>query len=79
MNTNIYIIIIVVLVLVILGLILGSAFSKRNRSKKYAAKYGSDYDHTVKSMGSETKAKKKWMHARSMWNLWISVPFPCRA
>ncbi len=63
MNTNIYIIIIVVLVLVILGLILGSAFSKGNRSKKYAAKYGSDYDHTVKSMGSETKAQKE-MDAR---------------
>ena len=59
MNANIYIIIIVVLILVILGLLLGSAFSKRQRSKKYTAKYGSDYDHTVKSMGNETKAQKE--------------------
>jgi hypothetical protein len=59
MNTNIYIIIVVVLVLVVLGLIMGSAFSKRNRSKKYTTKYGSEYDHTVKSMGNESKAQKE--------------------
>ncbi|MGB8212712.1 MAG: hypothetical protein WCE68_04045 [Anaerolineales bacterium] len=59
MNTNIYIIIIVVLVLVVLGLILGSVFSKSQRSKKYATKYGSEYDTTVKSMGNESKAQKE--------------------
>ena len=57
MNANTYIIIIVVLILVILGLLLGSAFSKRQRSKKYTAKYGSEYDHTVKSLGGPTKAQ----------------------
>jgi uncharacterized protein YneF (UPF0154 family) len=57
MNTNTYIIIIVVLVLVILGLILGSIFSRRQRSKRYSAKFGPDYDHTVKTMGNEKKAQ----------------------
>ena len=57
MTTNSYIIIIGVLVLVIVGLLLGSAFSKRQRSKKYTAKYGSEYDHTVKSLGGHTKAQ----------------------
>ena len=59
MNTNIYIIIIVVLVLVILGLILGSIFSRRQRSKRYQDKFGPDYDATVKTMGNETKAQKE--------------------
>ena len=57
MNTNIYIIIIGVLVLVIFGLLLGSAFSKRQRSKKYTDKYGTEYDQTVKSLGGHTKAQ----------------------
>jgi hypothetical protein len=38
---------------------LGSAFSKRQRSKKYTAKYGSEYDRTVKSTGNHTKAQKE--------------------
>ena len=59
MNTNTYIIIIVVLILVILGLLLGSAFSKRQRSKNYTAKYGPEYDRTVKSMGDHNKAQKE--------------------
>ena len=57
MNANMYIIIIVVLVLVILGLILGTVFSRRQRSKRYQNKFGPDYDATVKSMGSRTKAQ----------------------
>ena len=57
MNANIYIIIIVVLVLVVLGLLLALIFSRRQRSKRYTAKYGADYDHTVKTMGSQTKAQ----------------------
>jgi hypothetical protein len=59
MNTNTYIIIIVVLVLVVLGLILGSVFSKRQRSKRYQKKFGPDYDATATSMGSQTKAQKE--------------------
>jgi len=57
MNANIYIIIIVVLVLVVLGLILGSIFSRRQRSKRYQNKFGPDYAATVKTMGSQTKAQ----------------------
>jgi hypothetical protein len=56
MNTT-YIIIAVVLVLVILGVILGLVFSRRQRSKRYSAKFGSEYDRTVKSAGNEKKAQ----------------------
>ena len=78
MNANIYIIIIVVLILVILGLLLGSAFSKRQRSKKYTAKYGSEYDHTVKSLGGHTKAQtemdKRQKHVDSLDIRSLSLP-----
>jgi hypothetical protein len=47
----------VVLVLVILGAILGVIFSRRQRSKKFQNKFGSEYDHTVKTMGNEKKAQ----------------------
>jgi hypothetical protein len=56
MNTT-YTIIAVVLVLVILGVILGLVFSRRQRSKRYSAKFGSEYDRTVKSAGNEKKAQ----------------------
>lgn len=62
MNNITYMIIIVVVVLVILGLIMGGIFSRRQRSKRsdrYTAKYGPDYDATVKTMGNETKAQKE--------------------
>ena len=52
-----YIIISVVVILVILGVILGAIFSRRQRSKRYSDKYGSDYAHTVKTMGNEKKAQ----------------------
>jgi len=52
-----YIIIAVVVILVILGVILGAIFSRRQRSKRYSDKYGSDYAHTVKTMGNEKKAQ----------------------
>jgi len=56
MNTT-YLIIAVVLVLVILGLILGAIFSRRQRSKRYSAKFGSEYDRQVKRAGNEKKAQ----------------------
>jgi hypothetical protein len=78
MNTNTYIIIIVVLVLVILGLLLGSAFSKRQRSKRYQNKFGPDYDATVKSMGGHTKAQtemdKRQKHVDSLDIRSLSLP-----
>jgi hypothetical protein len=78
MTTNSYIIIIGVLVLVIVGLLLGSAFSKRQRSKKYTAKYGSEYDHTVKSLGGHTKAQtemdKRQKHVDSLDIRSLSLP-----
>ncbi len=56
MNST-YIIIIVVLVLVIVGAILGSVFARRRRSDRLHDQYGTEYDHTVKTMGNEKKAQ----------------------
>ena len=56
MNTK-YIVVAVVLVLVILGAILGLIFSRRQRSKRYSAKFGPEYGRTVKTMGGQKKAQ----------------------
>jgi hypothetical protein len=56
MNTT-YIIIAVVLVLVILGVILAPIFSRRQRSQRFQNQYGTEYDRTVQSAGSEKKAQ----------------------
>jgi hypothetical protein len=50
-------IIIVVVVLVIIGGILGMVFAGRRRSKRLHDQFGSEYDHTVQSMGDEKKAQ----------------------
>lgn len=55
MNTTT--IIIVVAVIVIVGVILALIFSRRNRSKQLHEKFGSEYDHTIETMGSEKKAQ----------------------
>jgi hypothetical protein len=53
--SNIYIVILITVipVLVILGLVL----ARRQRTERYQNKFGTDYDHTVKSMGNEKKAQ----------------------
>jgi FtsZ-interacting cell division protein ZipA len=56
MNTT-YLIIGVVVVLVIIGLILGVVSSRRQRSKRFHKKYGTEYDHTIEVMGNEKKAQ----------------------
>jgi hypothetical protein len=56
MNTT-YTIIAVVLVLVILGAILAPIFARRKRSQRFQNKYGPEYEHTVKTMGTEKKAQ----------------------
>jgi hypothetical protein len=50
-------IIIVVLVLVVVGVILGLVFANRRRSKRLQDKFGSEYNHTVETVGSEKKAQ----------------------
>jgi hypothetical protein len=55
-NTT-YIIIAVVLVLVIVGAILGLVFSRRNRSERLHDLFGTEYDHTVQTLGDEKKAQ----------------------
>ena len=56
MNST-YIIITVVVVLVIIGAILGFVFSRRNRKQELHDQFGSEYDHTVETMGDEKKAQ----------------------
>jgi hypothetical protein len=55
-NTT-YIIIAVVLVLVIVGAISGLVFSRRNRSERLHDLFGTEYDHTVQTLGDEKKAQ----------------------
>src|SRR5271157_6405114 len=57
MTTITYIIIAVVVVLVILAVILAPIFARRQRSGRFHDKYGTEYDHTVKTMGNEKKAQ----------------------
>ena len=54
---NINIIITVVLILVIIGAILGSVFSRRNRSKQFQDHFGAEYERTVQAAGGEEKAQ----------------------
>jgi len=56
-NATYYYIIGVVLVLVIIGAILAPIFARRKRSDNFHDKYGSEYDHTVETMGNEKKAQ----------------------
>ncbi len=56
MNTT-SIIIIVVLVLLIVGAIVGPILARRRRSKQLHSQYGSEYDRTVQTLGTEKKAQ----------------------
>jgi len=58
MNTT-YMIIAVVLVLVIVGAILAPIFTRRQRSKRFTNQFGSEYDRTVQTMGTEKQAQKE--------------------
>ena len=51
-----YLVIVVVVVLLI-GILLGMAFARRNRSKQYHDKFGTEYDRTVKDLGGNKKAQ----------------------
>jgi len=55
-NTT-YIVIAVVLVLVIIGAILVPVFARRKRSERLQDHFGTEYDHTVQTMGDEKKAQ----------------------
>jgi hypothetical protein len=55
-NTT-YIIIAVVLGLVIVGAILGPIFAGRKRSERLHDHFGTEYDHTVQTLGDEKKAQ----------------------
>jgi len=54
-NTT-YFIIAVVLVVVVIGAILALWFASRNHSKRLHDQFGSEYDHTVQTMGGKKKA-----------------------
>jgi hypothetical protein len=54
-----YILIAVVLILVIMGAILAPVFARRKRSGRFHDKFGTEYDRTVESMGTEKKAQNE--------------------
>ena len=56
MNTT-YIFIAVVLIMVIMGVILGLIFAGRKRSNRLQDQFGTEYDLTVETLGSEKKAE----------------------
>ena len=57
MNST-FIIIAVVLILLIMGVILGLIFAaRRKRSERLHDQFGTEYDHTVETLGSEKKAQ----------------------
>jgi len=56
MNTT-YFIIAVVVILVVLGAILAPIFARRRRSERFHDQYGSEYDRSVQTTGSEKKAQ----------------------
>jgi hypothetical protein len=55
MNTTT--IIAAVVLLVIVGAVLGAVFTRRNRSVRFHDRFGSEYDHTVQTLGDEKKAQ----------------------
>jgi len=55
LNTT-YIIVAVVLVVLIAGAILGSIFARRQHAKRLQGQFGTEYDHTVETLGDEKKA-----------------------
>jgi len=57
MNMTYPIIIAVVLTLLVVGVILALNFSRRNRSERLQDKFGTEYSHTVESLGDEKKAQ----------------------
>jgi FtsZ-interacting cell division protein ZipA len=62
MNSTVYIVL-VIAVLAVIGIILALIFSRRKRSQNYQAKFGTEYAHTVKTLGGEKEAQDE-MDAR---------------
>ena len=56
MNTT-YLIIAVVLILVLMGAVLWPMMARRKRSDRLHGQFGSEYDHTVQTLGDEKKAQ----------------------
>lgn len=75
---NTTLIITVVLVLVIVGAIVGSIFTRRNKTEKLQDKFGAEYDHTVQAMGGEKKAqtelKERQKHVEALDIRPLTVP-----
>jgi hypothetical protein len=56
MNST-YILIAVVVIVVIMGLIMAPIFARRKRSERLHDQFGSEYEHTVQTLGDENKAE----------------------
>jgi len=48
---------VVVVVMVVIGVILATVLAVRNRSKKLKNQFGTEYDHTVETLGGENNAR----------------------
>ena len=57
MNTTYIIIIAVVLGMVVIGAIVGPIVTRRKRSERLHDHFGTEYDHTVETLGDEKKAE----------------------
>jgi len=57
MNSTYILIIAVVLGLMIVGAILGPILARRKRSERLQGHFGTEYDHTVETLGDERKAQ----------------------
>jgi len=57
MNTTYILIIAVALGLMVVGVILGPIFARRKRAERLHGHFGSEYDHTVETLGDEKKAQ----------------------
>jgi len=55
-NTT-YLIVTAVAVLVIIGIVLGLVFSRRKRTERLQDHFGTEYEHTVQTLGNEKKAQ----------------------
>lgn len=60
----------VIVVLVIVGAILGAIFTRRNKTEKLQSQFGTEYNHTVETMGDEKKAqtelRERQEHVKSL-------------
>ena len=74
MNTT-YIIIAVALVLFVVGAVLWPMMARRKRSERLHSQFGSEYDHTVQTLGDEKKAQTELEERQRYVKAWIFIHY----